>query len=56
MENVKEKLKERNVPFISYKDFNEEKKKNIYALFNANDNKSAGVSVEDYCTVTDKIY
>ena len=56
MDNVKEKVKERSMPFINYKDFDEEKKKNIYAIFNSNDNKSAGVSVEDFCVVADKIY
>lgn len=45
MEIVKEKVLERHMPFINFKEFDEEKKKNIYALFNANNNKSAGVSV-----------
>lgn len=45
MENVKEKVKERYMPFINFKEFDEDKKKDIYALFNTNNNKSAGVSV-----------
>ena len=44
------------MPFINFESFDDEQKKSIYFLFNAHDNKSAGVSVEDYCAVTDKIY
>ena len=56
MESLKEKVTERNIPFINFEDFNDETKKKIYFIYNSNDNKTAGVSVEDYCEITDKIY
>ena len=56
MENLKEKVSERNIPFINFEDFDDETKKKIYLLYNSNDNKTAGVSIEDYCAITDKIY
>ena len=56
MKFLLEKVSLRNMPFIDFDDFDDETKTKIYFLYNSNDNKTAGVTVEDYCAITDKIY